>query len=211
MKRAFTLVELLVAIAIIGLLAALMLPAVQSAREAARSAQCKSNLKQIALAINEFVDRQGQRGKFPKVASLTSVSFGNHPSLFDVLSEHCEANREIFRCPSDRTSEESGDLALEFGCYFDRFGQSYDYPGVLAGRTRQQVLADQLLDGEAGSSPFSLDTPQRLAPGGSPTLVVAYDIDFFHGVRDEAGGRNVAYLDGHVDGGGRVPPQISAF
>jgi prepilin-type N-terminal cleavage/methylation domain-containing protein/prepilin-type processing-associated H-X9-DG protein len=63
-KRAFTLVELMMVILIIGMLLALLIPAVNSARENARNNTCKNNLRQVAVAIDHY---ESKRGKYPGV------------------------------------------------------------------------------------------------------------------------------------------------
>jgi prepilin-type N-terminal cleavage/methylation domain-containing protein len=87
--RGFTLVELLVVIAIIGILIALVIPAVQAAREASRRSQCLNNLKQIGLALQNYESSFGQfppAGIYP-VGATASDSYSVHARLLPYLEQ----------------------------------------------------------------------------------------------------------------------------
>ena len=74
-RHAFTLVELLVVVAIVGLLLSLLLPAVQAARESGRTTSCKNNLRQIGIGLQAYHEARGQFPVHAETVSLLAFMF----------------------------------------------------------------------------------------------------------------------------------------
>lgn len=98
-RRGFTLIELLVVIAIIGVLIALLLPAVQKVRETANATRCKNNLKQIGLALTMYVETNG---RFP-LCSDFALSFDQ--AWVHKVKPFVEGSTRVWICPNDPNGE----------------------------------------------------------------------------------------------------------
>ena len=128
-QAGFTLVELLVVVAIIALIVALLLPAINASREAARRTQCLSNLRQIGLSMINYLDVNRE---FPDAAFMPSFQRHKEP-ITEFFLPFAENNEAIFRCPNDFV-------------YFDRGERtSYEYNSKNANLTRVELTRYQPL------------------------------------------------------------------
>lgn len=175
-RGGFTLVELLVSIAIIGVLIGLLLPAVQYARGAARRSQCLSQLHNIGIALERYMDSHGSQAMYPDAAKMPKTKNPlKLPSLVQIVAPYIETDTLVFGCPGDDV-------------YYAREGISYEYPPL--GPPKIQLKTRQkLLNGDTSPN----------VPHSSPTIILTYDFEAFHGPEGENGSRNFLYMDGHSD------------
>ncbi len=139
--HAFTLIELLVVIAIIAILAALMLPSLSSSREAGRGAVCISRMRQLGLAMNQFLTANDE--VFPR-SQHSAAAHGEElwrdrlvPYLGVATGRAADVHRQAYRCPSDTRASHLSSYALNV--YFE-LGPDDDYEGKpQTWRARTQV------------------------------------------------------------------------
>ncbi|WP_425616276.1 DUF1559 domain-containing protein [Anatilimnocola sp. NA78] len=157
-RRAFTLVELLVVIAIIGVLVALLLPAVQAAREAARRMQCGNNQKQLALACHNYHDTYGS---LPWAASQ-GLGFTYHAHVYPFMEQ-----QPLYNIIQFQESGEGSDSSPNstFSVVAKTFVKTLKCPSEITGNHWSQAINN--LSGRAVGnyvgcvgSDVQLDTPQ---------------------------------------------------
>ena len=115
MKKHFTLIELLVVIAIIAILAAILLPALNSARERGRAASCLNNLKQIGLAVDMYASEYDEY--YHTNSDKTNVSSGAKYEWGNVLGQlgYLPTDRTVIRCPSIQLATDTNNGVGTYG------------------------------------------------------------------------------------------------
>lgn len=175
-RRAFTLVELLVVIAVIGVLVSLLLPAVQAARESSRRMSCSNNLKQIGLALQNYHGVHDAfpvaRNKYPLVHSSLSrlLPYCEQQQLHDLVdyttplasAANVEASKKaisFFICPSDPAGGRVSGLADAGSNYVANNGSGTVAYGLIASGdgvfTQSNCRFRDLIDGSSNTAAFS--------------------------------------------------------
>ncbi len=170
----------MVVIAIIGILAGILLPALSRARESGRRTQCASNLKQIGLGLIMYSNENQE----------TFPSSTTHMTALNLLYPNYVSERKVYKCPSDGHITLTANAAIVAGTAFPDDACSYGYDGL-------HTPADDPGVAIAGDRPSTSDdagvtnVDQNSPNHGGAWISAAAD--------DAGNGQNLVYIDGHVE------------
>lgn len=137
-SRGFSLIELLIVVAILALLMGILLPSFQRARVQARRTACLANLQQIGVAIKSYMHDSNDH--LPVVQNLPSLGLGTEPPLPEALKIEVGKSRKVFNCPADRPGPYTTDpgtgpvVETRAQSYFETEGCSYEFNSFMSGR-----------------------------------------------------------------------------
>lgn len=120
MRKAFTLVELLVVMSILAILVSLLMPSFSKAKVMVRRTACRTNLHAIAAAMRMYLN--DSKDVLPLAAQMPSLKLNNDPPISEVLRPYV-TQQAVFCCPADKDK-----------LYYRQEGSSYEYQSMLGGQ-----------------------------------------------------------------------------
>lgn len=192
-RRAFTLIEVLVVVSIIGLLTAILMPSFRSARRQATKVACAANLRSVAQVLRIYLNES--RDVIPLVEILPSIptNVSPWPSISDVLRPYIEKDptsdkpdRSILQCPADLPGFRDRGAPNFFQSYYESEDSSYMINWYLRGKKLLEVVREKIIQDILGGQPTEEE------------IWVLRDYEKFHDKEGKNRPINYMYIDGHV-------------